>query len=187
MKVRQGVAAIMMFLAGTVCWADDQAKSTEGPGKPGPVHEALTKRAGTYTTVATFRMKPDEAGMETHGKAKLTSILGGRFLQEEVTGSLFGQPTVSMHLTGFNDDAKQYEGMWIYTGSTAMMRLVGKSSDDGKTIEWSATFEQGKGEKMTMNVITRFEDDDHFTTTLIAKNPDGSQGPTLETKYTRVH
>jgi hypothetical protein len=73
----------------------------------------------------------------------------------------------------------------MYTGSTGLMRLVGTSKDDGKTVEYTATFEQGNGQKMTLSVAQRFVDDDTIVVELVAKNPDGSKGPTLETTYKR--
>jgi hypothetical protein len=186
MRVWHGVLGLVLGLTWTAALAaDDAARPAEAPGKPGAIHAALAKLAGDYTTASSFRVKPDEPATETTGKAKLTVILGGRFLQEEGTGALFGQPTAGFHLTGYNDATQQYEALWVYTGSTAMMRLFGKSPDHGKTIEWTATFESGKDEKTTLQVVTRVLDEDHFTTTLSAKNPDGSQGPTLETKYSR--
>jgi hypothetical protein len=143
------------------------------------------KLAGEYTTVAKFRMKPGDEAMESKGTAKLASVLGGRFLQEENTGMQLNQPISGMRLYGFNAGSGQYEGMWVYTASTGIMTLTGSSSDGGKTIKWAASFDVAKGQKMNLEVVTKVVDDDHFVVELIARGPDGKPGPTLETTYTR--
>jgi hypothetical protein len=174
-----------VLLAAAVAGADDKSAKQPQAWKPGPVHQHLASLVGEYTTVSTFHFKPGDPGRETKGSCKLTSILGGRFLMEDNSGSLLGQPTTSMHLSGYNEGSQQYEGTWIYTGSTSMMSLRGTSKDDGKTIEWTGTFTEAPGNEKTLYVTQHFIDADHFTSELYTKNPDGSKGPTLKTSYTR--
>jgi hypothetical protein len=165
---------------------DKAAKAAMEHAKPGPVHQQLAKRAGEYTTVAKFWFKPgDQPTEETKGTAKITSILGGRFLSEENSGTMMGQPFTALRLVGYNSATQQYEATWVFTGSTATMTLVGTSKDDGKTIHWTGTYEHEKGTKATVHVETRYLDDDRFVVELSHKAPDGSKGPTLETTYTR--
>jgi hypothetical protein len=181
-----GVLAAMVLPWGAApAVAQQESARQSAAWKPGPVHQHLAGLAGEYTTTTTFRIKPGDAARETKGTARLTSILGGRFLSEETGGALFGQPTASLHLWGYNDAAKQFEATWVYTGSTAMMSLRGTSKDDGKTIEWSGSFAEADGKEKTLYVVQHFLDPDHFTAELYAKNPDGSKGPTLETRYAR--
>jgi Protein of unknown function (DUF1579) len=153
--------------------------------RPGPVHQQLAKLAGEYTTVSKFQINPSATAQESQGTSKITSILGGRFLMQDNRGQLLGQAAAGLHLIGYNNGAKQYEGTWVYTGSTSIMQLTGTSEDRGKTIELTGTYEMEKGRKTTLTVIMRFIDEDHFTEDLIAKTPDGKKGPTLETSYTR--
>ncbi len=63
--------------------------------------------------------------------------------------------------------------------------MTGTSKDDGKTIEWIATYMNNQHGKETLYVTTRRLDDDHFVVELVAKTPNGEKGPTLETTYTR--
>jgi hypothetical protein len=155
------------------------------PAVPGPVHQRMAKLAGEYTTVAKFAAKPGDPGQDSRGTAKLTSVLGGRFVQEENGGNLVGQAYAGQRLYGYNDASGQYEAVWVYTGSNAIMTLTGTSTDEGKTINWTANFDVAKGRKVTLIVKTRFLDPDLFVVELIAKNPDGSLGALLETTYTR--
>jgi hypothetical protein len=166
--------------------SQEQKADTAGtnPAMPGPIHQQLAKRAGEYTAVSKFSI-PGGPTQETKGTAKITSILGGRFLQEEFSGSMRGQAFTSIHLDGYNNVTKQYEASWIYTRGTAIMNLTGTSTDGGKTINYKATYVNDQGAKQTLEIIHRQIDDDHFVMELIGRNPDGSKGATMETTYTR--
>jgi hypothetical protein len=153
--------------------------------EPGAIHKRLAKLAGEYTTVTRFRPQPDADAQESKGKARITSVLGGRFLSEENSGTMLGQPFTGMRLIGYNNGTGKYEATWTYTGSTAQMRLVGTSKDDGKTIQWTATVDTGKGGKMTLYVVTKHMDDDHFSYELYTKMEHGKKGASFETTYTR--
>ena len=64
--------------------------------------------------------------------------------------------------------------------------MTGASEDEGKTIKFTASFENEIGVKETFNITYRMADDDHFSIVLDGgKMPDGSPGPTMETTYTR--
>ena len=147
-------------------------------------HDKLARRAGEYVTVSKFTT-PDGKAMESKGTAKLTLVLGGRFLQEENAGTLLGMPVNGLRLVGYNTEANQFEAVWTYTGSTAMMTLVGQTKDDGRTVEFAASFAGVKNTKSNFTVVYRFADADNFTVELIARTEDGTKGPTLETSYTR--
>jgi hypothetical protein len=153
--------------------------------RPGPVHKELARLAGDYTTLTRLEVGPGAPAMESSGTAKLAMILDGRFLREENAGTSMGEPYYGMRLLGYNNGSKKYEGVWTYTMSTGVMSLSGTSPDGGKTIDLTASFDNEVGARQTLQVIQRRLDDDRFVVELKAKNPDGTEGPTLETTYTR--
>jgi hypothetical protein len=112
--------------------------------KPGPAHQYLAKMAGDYTTKTSFRPAPDVEPVTTTGTAHLAMILDGRFLVEDNAGEMMGQPVTGKRLLGYNNTAKRYEGVWMYTMATGMMRLKGTSPDNGKTIDFEATVDDAK-------------------------------------------
>jgi hypothetical protein len=151
---------------------------------PGPIHAGLMKRAGDYTTTATF-YAPGAEPQQSLGTAKLKSILGGRFLEEENSGDSFGAPYSGLRLFGYNNGSKQYEAIWIYNGSTAFLVLDGASDDNGKTVRYSGAFLGPGGARQTLRVTITQQDDDHFVVKLLGQGP-GDSTSTLETVYTRV-
>jgi hypothetical protein len=152
---------------------------------PRPPHQELARLAGEYTTHTQFRPAPGAPPLESSGTAMITTILDGRFLREENAGTTMGQPYFGMRLIGYNNGSKRYEGIWTYTMSTAMMSLSGGSADGGKTIDFTATFDNEVGKRETFQIVQRRLDDDRFVVELKAKSPDGGEGPSLTTTYTR--
>ena len=181
-KIRPGLIVAILILAAV------GAAAQEGPqaANPGPVHQQLNKRIGNYKTSTKFTMQPGGPATETSGTAKITAALGGRFLIEESSGSLMGQPTSGLRLIGYNNETKQYEECWTYTMSTAILTLTGTSSDDGKTITLKGSFAGEGGARQNLKVITRQLDADHFVVELIGDSGDGNTGPLLATTYTRI-
>jgi hypothetical protein len=168
-----------LLIAGPFALAQDKP-----PGSPTEVHERIAKRAGEYETVSKLTL-PGGKDFESKGSAKITAVLGGRFLQEESEGSLAGMPVSGLKLFGYNADAGQFEAVWMYTGSTAMMIMTGKMNDEKKSVEFAATVPGPKDKKMSFTVVYRFPDNDHIIVELTARGEDGSKGPTMETTYTR--
>ena len=180
MKSRWLAAGVAVLLVSPATWAQEK----KSPGAPSEMHYRMAKRAGEHETVSKLTL-PDGKAVETKGTAKITAVLGGRFLQEEGTGTLLGNPVSTLKLVGYNDAAGQFEAVWLYTGSTAMMTMTGKAKDDNKTVEFSASVPGPKDAKMNFTIVYRFADADRFIVELTARSEDGSKGPTMETTYTR--
>ena len=179
------IAAATLVLATAVATPQEK-KGKAGPAdEPGLIHKELARLAGEYTTVSKFWIKPGDKPMESQGAAKISTALDGRFLLEENTGKQFGQPYKGLRLFGYNNSTKQYESVWTYTMSTAIMTMGGTSKDNGKTIDWTASFTNDKGQKQSLFASTRKVNDDVFVVELFGKTPDGKKGPTMETTYTR--
>jgi len=151
---------------------------------PGPAHQDLAKLAGDYTTKSSFRPAPDVEPVSSTGTARLAMILDGRFLAEDNTGDMMGRLVTGKRLLGYNNAAKHYEGIWLYTMATGMMRLKGTSGDNGKTIDFEATVDDGKAAQ-TFKITMKRIDDDHFIITLKSKSSEGGAAPSVTTEYTR--
>lgn len=150
---------------------------------PGPEHQQMAKKAGDWTTKTKFSM-PGMPAEETTGTAKISMILGGRFLVEDSKGTMMGQPFEAHKLVGYNKATREYEGIWAYTMGTSLMNLTGTSEDGGKTVNYKASYAEAPGPKETLSITCKSIDDDHFTVTL---SDAGGQtgGATMETTYER--
>jgi hypothetical protein len=185
--VHCGIAVAGLLLASVAAMSQEESNKNKAPAteKLSPEHEELARFAGDYSTVSKFWMKPGDEPLASKGTARITSVVGGRFLMEENTGTQFGKPFQGLRLVGYNRGTKQYQASWTYSMSTAIMCLTGNSKGHGKPIEWTGSFTDEKGEKHTLHVITRKIDADQFVVQLVGRTADGQNGPTLETTYFR--
>jgi hypothetical protein len=195
-RLLANTAILILFAASAMAQQQTQQNASAPPeaqqqalqalaeaAKPGPAHVQLMKLAGDYTTTETYSA-PGAEQQQSTGTAKLKSILGGRFLEEENSGDAFGTPYSGLRLYGYNNGSKQYEAIWIYNGSTAFLVLDGSSDDNGKTVRYSGAF-LGPSGTQTLRVTVTQQDADHFVVKLLGQGPDDATS-TLETTYTRV-
>ena len=153
---------------------------------PGAEHTQLAKLAGDWTVVTTFQFGSGGPAQEFQGKAHAKMILGGRFVQFEENAVEFGAPVERQKIWGFNKQSRKYESTWMYTGSTAVMRLTGDAQKDGKSIAGSATFAGDKGAPQDFTWTLTWIDDDHFSSTLVAPAQGKGQAATFHAVYTRA-
>jgi hypothetical protein len=156
--------------------------------QPGTPHAALAKLAGEWTTTTKFSPAPGAPEMESTGAATLTMTLDGRFLRDEWKGEMMGAPITSSKTIGFNNGSQKYETVWTYTMSTGMLVGIGRSSDDGKTIEFQGTFDEGPqgGGVSTLHLTLKIASNDEFSWHLSDAAPGAERrGPVMVTTYKR--
>jgi hypothetical protein len=195
-SLRRGVSLLVLLIlaaAATLAQEGSAQKSETAPNvpaaadatKPGPEQALLAKRAGEYTKTVKFVAQPNADANASTGTAKISVILGGRFIVEENTDTVFGRPVSGTRIYGFNNITKQYEAIWMYTMSTAMLFLTGTSSDGGKTIDLTGMSQNHRGDKIPIHATIRQVDDDQFVVTLMSTGADGKEAAFQETTYTR--
>lgn len=124
---------------------------------PGPEHAELMKMAGTWEQHFKFRMSPDMPWMEAVGTAQSKSILGGRYLLENVSFEMMGMPMEGMNLLGYDKLKKEYTSLWADSMSTWWVSSRGKESADG-SVEMKGTMVDVAGERPFRMVIHHRED-----------------------------
>jgi len=163
------------------CAAAAPAFAQAHGGAVGAQQEFLAKRAGTYTRVIKFMGQPGE----WKGTSKISAILGGRFIEEDNHDTVFGRPVEGIRILGYDNAAKQYEMISMYTMSTAITKFTGTSDDGGKTVHYSAVSSEPQGQ-VPLDAMIRQVSDNEFVVTLSTRGPDGKDKPFQETTYTRV-
>jgi len=109
-------------------------KAWQASMTPGPEHAELAKMAGEFKMTVKSWMEPGgEPTVET-ATASRKMIMGGRYLEETVHGTVMGQPFEGRGLTGYNNVTGTWWGTWLDNMSTGIM------TSDG---EWD--FEKGIG------------------------------------------
>jgi hypothetical protein len=153
--------------------------------KPGGPQASLAKLAGEYNRIIQFVGQTGAAAAPSSGTAKISVVLGGRFILEESMDTVFGRPVEGLRLYGYNNVTKQYEMARMYTMSTGMTIMKGTSNDGGKTIDFSGDTNTSGMAKMQLHAHFRQVNDDQFVVTLSMAGPDGKESAFQETTYTR--
>lgn len=110
-------------------------KKMEEAGKPGANHKALEPMIGNWKAEVKC-WKPDGSG-EPHtsqGTAKTMWILQGRFLQEDFSGEMMGQPFKGLTLLGYDNVKQAYSLVWLADTQTSIFTSEGKGDSGNKVI-----------------------------------------------------
>jgi hypothetical protein len=161
------------------------AGQAASPSNPGPEQARLAELAGDYNREVKF-VGPQGNGMPTSaGTCKISVILGGRFLMEESHDVVFGKPVDGLRLYGYNNATKQYEMARMYSMSTAITMMTGKSTDGGKTIDYDSADSAANGGMPLRAHLVRTSNDE-FSVTMSTIGDDGKDQPFQETIYKRA-
>jgi hypothetical protein len=154
--------------------------------QPGPEHHRLAGLVGTWNVVCTIWTKPDAPATQSTALATFTTILDGRYIQEDFKGSMLGHAFAGCSILGYDRVAKRYVSTWCDTMGTGITHLTGtSSSDDGKSLISTGDVscaEDGKPAKLRQ--VETHQSDDQFTRQLYQLK-DGTERMTLELTYSR--
>src|SRR5437868_13230878 len=153
---------------------------------PGPEHQKLAKLAGKWKLQFTSWFAPGAAPQKSEGTAEFKTILGGRYVQQEVKGDMSGHPFEGIGTMGFDNVTKERFATWTDSMSTGLMVMRGKCPADAKKCTTKGHMSDAiAGKEVPFSETTTMTDDDHFTFELRRPGPDGKQFNMMEIVYTR--
>ena len=127
--------------------------------KPGPQHAAMMKCAGTWDC-ETKEFQPGGEPKVTKGQVVRTEAFGGRFLKEEFSVQMGGEPVSGVGYSGFNNCTGKYEMIWLGTMGTDMAFMTGTETEAGKAWEYKGSFAGPGGMQIKSRVVARKISDD---------------------------
>jgi hypothetical protein len=101
---------------------------------PGPQHQELAQAAGTWKMTVTFWMPGATDPMTSVATATRRMILGGRYLEEKVSGDMMGMPFEGYSLTGYDNVKGKYWSIWMDSSSTGNMYSEGEKDSSGAIV-----------------------------------------------------
>jgi hypothetical protein len=146
-------------------------------GTPGEPHKLLASLAGSWSTKTKEWMEPGKPAMESTGSAEMKMLLDGRFLQQELTGDMMGQPYSGVGLLGYDNLRKRYVTTWIDS--------MGTGSADGKTITLKGRHAMPGGGHMTHRAVWKIVDGNTQTFDMYGAHGHGKETKMMEITYTR--
>ena len=157
-------------------------KTLATPGEP---HKLFTSLAGSWTTTTKEWMEPGKPPTESPGTAEMKMLLDGRFLQQEFTGEMMGQPFSGVGIDAYDNLRKRYVTVWLDTMSTGVFTMEGTASADGKTITLKGQHGEPGGGHMTHRAIWKIVDNNTQTFEMYGTHGHGKEVKMLEITYSR--
>jgi hypothetical protein len=152
---------------------------------PGEPHKLFATLAGSWTTTNKEWMEPGKPPTESTGTAEMKMLLDGRFLYQEFTGNMMGQPFSGVGIDAYDNMAKKYVTAWMDTMGTGIFMMEGTASADGKTITLKGSHSEPGGGKMTHRAVWKIVDNNTQTFHMYGTHHGGKEMKVLEIIYTR--
>ena len=152
---------------------------------PGEPHKLFATLAGSWTTTTKSWMDPSKPPMETTGTAEMNMLLDGRYLYQEFTGQMMGQPFSGVGIDGYDNVQKKYVTAWMDTMGTGIFLMEGTASPDGKTITLTGQHPEPGGGHMSHRAIWTLVDTNNQTFHMYGTHHGGNEMKIMEITYTR--
>lgn len=152
---------------------------------PGEPHKQFESLAGSWTTTTKEWMEPGKPPTASTGIAEMKMLLDGRFLQQDFTSEMMGQPYTGMGITGYDNLRKKYVSIWLDTMSTGPFMMEGTANVDGKTITLKGQHAEPGGGHMTHRAIWKIVDNNTQTFDMYGTHQGGKEMKEMEITYTR--
>jgi hypothetical protein len=185
----------IVLMASVVMAKDKKAEKSMDPqammdvytklATPGEQHKQLASLAGSWTTKTKEWMEPNKPPVESTGSAEMKMLLDGRFLQQEVTGQMMGQPFSGIEITAYDNLLKRYVTTWMSTMGTGIFMMEGTASADGKTITLKGQHAEPGGGYMKHRAIWKIVDSNTQTFDMYGAHHGGKEWKMMEMTYTR--
>ena len=190
------LTTLCVVLMTSVAYAkDDKAAQPKDPqaemerykklATPGEPHKLLASLAGSWTTKTKEWMEPGKPPVESTGSAEMKMLLDGRFLQQEYSGQMMGQPFSGLEIIGYDNLRKRYVTTWMSTMGTGTFIMEGTASADGKTITLKGQHPEPGGGHMTHRAIWKIVDNNTQTFDMFGTHHGSKEMKMMEIIYTR--
>jgi hypothetical protein len=160
----------------------DMYKKLATPSEP---HKQLASLAGSWATKTKEWMDPSKPPMESTGTCEEKVVLDGRFLQQECTGEMMGQPFTGIGVTGYDNYTKKYVSTWMSSMGTGIFVMEGTGSADGKTVTLKGGHDDPIEGHMKHRAVWKFADANTQVFEMYTIGKDGKDSKMLEITYTR--
>lgn len=152
---------------------------------PGEPHKLFASLVGSWTTKTKEWMDPGKPPRESAGSAENKMLLDGRFLHQEFTGNMMGQPYSGIGIDGYDNLRKKYVTIWIDSMGTGIFMMEGTANADGKTITLKGQHGEPGGGHMNHRAVWKIVDATSQTFEMYGTHGHGKETKMLEITYTR--
>ena len=169
--------------------ADDEKAQQEAMMKaatPGEEHKMLAASAGSWKTATKMWVAPGQPPVESTGESVITSVLGGRFIEEHAKGDMMGMAFEGMGLTGYDNVSKKYIGTWADNFGTVIILMTGTYDAKSKTMTMTGKYaDPMTGKVKTLKMTSHSVSDSSHVSEFYDEVSPGKFAKIMELTYTR--
>ncbi len=144
----------------------DEKAATEAMMKaaqPGEAHKALADLAGSWEASIKMWMDPDKPPTESKATVESKLIMGGRYLEEKVSGEFAGMKFEGQNVTAYDNLKKKYTSAWIDNMGTGIANATGSYDAGKKTYTFlGEETDPLSGKVAKTKMVTHVIDKDHY-------------------------
>jgi len=152
---------------------------------PGEMHKKMAAMEGTWTAKVSQWMAPGAPAEESTATAEFKMMIGGRYLTQNFSGTMMGQPFNGFGITAYDNAKKKTQTSWVDSMGTGMLVLTGGWDADGSLTETGNMDDFMTGKPMQFKGVMHMADNDHMHYEMWMSGPDGKMFKSLEIAYTR--
>ena len=163
------------------------AAAMEKAMTPGEAQKKLDFLVGTFDVKVRTWLDPSKPPYESTATSIATWVLGNRYVQQMLAGTIGGEPWSGIGYAGYDNVAKKYVASYMDTGSTGMEWYSGTMDADGKLAKMTATIaDEVTGKPRTLEMRLRIASNGDHVTELWEGDLTGSKmAKIMELQYTR--
>ena len=154
---------------------------------PGEAHARMASRVGSWSTTTKEWTDQRKPPAESTGACEHTMLLGGRFLRQECSGDMMGQPYTGIGILAYNNYTKKYVSTWMDSLGTGIFYMEGNAGKDGNTITLKGHYNDPIQGAMKLRAVTKLVDADHEIFEMYGTEKSGKETKMMEITYTRKH
>ncbi|MFN0241617.1 MAG: DUF1579 domain-containing protein [Planctomycetota bacterium] len=188
-----GLFLVLATASATALVAQDKKSLKDDPmmakwmemSTPGAQHKILEPLVGKWTYTCKTNM-PGMPAEETTGTCETKWTMDGRFIQDDVKGTMMGQPFHGMGFTGYDNVKKKFVNTWIDNGNTGIMTGEGTYDAATKTFTYTGECPDMMTGKYTKSRSTIKNTDTGWTMQAFKTGTDGKETMMMEIQATRT-
>ena len=163
------------------------AAAMERAMTPGEAQKKLDFLVGTFDVKIRTWLDPSKPPYESTATSVATWVLGNRYVQQMLAGTIAGEPWSGIGYAGYDNVAKKYVATYMDTGSTGMEWYTGTMDPSGKLAKMTATIaDEVTGKPRTLEMrLSIAPNGDHVTELWEADLTGSKMSKIMELQFTR--
>ncbi len=154
--------------------------------QPGEQHAMLQEMVGEWETESELNFPGMPEAMTMRGHSTVKPLLGGRYVMEELHGSMMGMPFEGINIIGYDNSRQEFVSTWMDNSSTWPITSSGHYDEGTKALTLTGTMRDAANlEGRPFRSVSKTLDADHMVMTMYDTVPPQGEVLVMTMHYTR--